>query len=79
MDSSRNSAAFVTLITKKVGLYTDIAKENIGCSKLLQDARYKKLIKITQEEFDSNKKKICYASTISIALVNSQKSEDISG
>ena len=71
MDSSRNFIAFFTLITEKMGLYTDIAKENIGYDKLLQDARYGKLVESTQEKFDSNEEKIYYISTASIVLMDS--------
>ncbi len=79
MDSSGNSAAFFTSVIEKVGLYADIAKENIGYGKLSRDARYGKLVKSTQEESDSNEEKICYTSTASIALVDPQESEDIDG
>lgn len=43
-DSSEISAGFFTSVTEKMGLYTDIAKENIRYSKLSQDTRYGKLI-----------------------------------
>ena len=62
-----------------MGLYTDIAKENIGYGKLSRDARYGKLVKNTQEESDNNEEKICYISTASIVLIDSQELEDIGG
>ena len=47
IDSSGNFTIFFTSITEKISLYADIAKENIRYSKLLQDAKYKKLIENT--------------------------------
>lgn len=77
MDSSGNSATFFTLVIEKMSLYADVTKENIRYDKLLQDVRYEKLIKSTQDKLDSNEDKFCYINTISIALVDSQKMEDI--
>lgn len=57
----------------------NIIKENIGYSKLSQEARYRKLLESTQKESDRNKEKICYTSMISITLVDLQVSEDIGG
>ena len=79
MDSSGNSAAFFASLIEKVGLYADIAKENIGYGKLSRDDRYGKLVESPQEEFDSSEEKICYTSAASIAPVDSQESEDIGG
>ena len=70
MDSSKNFAAFFASITKKMGLYMDIAKENIGYSKLSQDIRYKNIVKSTQKKSNSNEEKICYTSMAKIALVD---------
>ena len=60
MNSSRNFMAFFTLITKKIGLYAGITKENIGYGKLSQDVRYKKLVESIQEKSDSNKEKMLH-------------------
>lgn len=79
IDSSGNFATFFTSVIEKMGLYLDSTKENIRYSKLLQDTRYGKLIKNTQEKFDNNKEKIYYTSTSSIALLDPQKLEDIGG
>lgn len=79
MDNFENSATFFTSITENVGLYTDIAKENIRYDKFLQDARYKKLVQSTQEESNSNEEKICYTNMTNIALIDPQKSENING
>lgn len=79
MDGSRNSAAFFASVIEKVGLYADIANENIGYGKLSRDARYRKLVESTQEESDSSEEKICYTRSASIALVDPQESEDIGG
>ena len=70
IDSFGNSTTFFISIIKKVGLYADIAKENIRYGKLLWDARYEKLVENTQEKFDSNEEKICYISTASIDPIN---------
>lgn len=47
MDGFRNFATFFTLVIEKMGLYANIANENIGYSKLSQDARYRKLVENT--------------------------------
>ena len=62
-----------------MGLYADIANENIGYGKLSRDARYGKLVESTQEESDSSEEKICYTRSASIPLVDPQESEDIGG
>lgn len=79
MDNYANFAMFFTLVIEKIGLYTNIAKENIRYGKLSQDARYKKLVESIQEKSNNNKEKICYTSTTSITLLDLQKSEDIDG
>ncbi|MCJ1342229.1 hypothetical protein MMC31_000409 [Peltigera leucophlebia] len=79
MDSSGNSAAFFASVIEKVGLYADIAKENIGYGKLSRDARYRKSVESIQEEFDNGEEKTCDTNTASIALVDPQESEDIGG
>lgn len=61
-----------------MGLYANIAKENIGFGKPSWDTRYRKFVESTQEEFNS-KEKIRKTSTASIALVDRQESEDIGG
>lgn len=79
MDGSRNSAVFFTSVIRKVSLYANITNENIRYGKLSQDAKYGKLVKNTQEESNSSKKKICYTRLVSIALVDLQELEDIGG
>ena len=79
MDSFGNFIVFITSVTEKVGLYTDIVKKNIGYGKLSQDARYKKLVESTQKISDSNEEKICYISTTSITLIDPQKLKNIGG
>lgn len=79
MDSFENFLVFFTLLTEKVGLYVDISKKNIRYSKLLQDTKYGKLIKNTQEKFDSNENNICSTSTTSITLIDFQELKNIGG
>ena len=79
MDGFRNSATFFASVIGKVGLYADIANENIGYGKLSQDARYEKLVESTHEKSNSSEEKTCYKRSASIALVNPQELEDIGG
>lgn len=77
INNFKKSAISFILVIKKIDLYIEIAKENIGYNKLLQDVKYKKLVENTQKKYNSREKKTCYTNMASIILIDPQVLEDI--
>ncbi|KAI9772959.1 MAG: hypothetical protein M1840_008841 [Geoglossum simile] len=69
MDSARNAKAFFASVMENVGIYADIARENVGFGKLARQFRYAKIEDDTKEVDEGEK---------DIAL-DIEKLEDIAG
>ncbi|KAI9771988.1 MAG: hypothetical protein M1840_001276 [Geoglossum simile] len=69
MDSAGNAKAFFASVMENVGIYTDIARENVGFGKLAQQFQYVKIEDDTKEADEGEK---------DIAL-DIEKLEDIAG
>jgi hypothetical protein len=53
MDSAGNAKAFFASVMENVGIYADIARENIGFGRLARQFRYAKIVDDTKEAEDS--------------------------